>query len=256
MVHSNCACTRLVNIATDSGLYNAVHDTNAKTIPYSLSLVFISLFIVHLFLLMVHLFLLIVHLFLLMVHLFLLMVHLFLLMVHLFLLMVHLFLLMVHLFCFYSWCICFYLWSLVSFFLPTGAGGVRFSLRDATYHNNSLVALEDIGKNDSTALLCVTDQTACCQTPYAGDLGNAIGNWFFPNGSGVPSTTINYTSNLQWDFYRTRGQMVVRLHRRTGGVTGIYHCVIPDKMNVTQNLYVRVYTNNTGEYMTTKMLAI
>ena len=115
--------------------------------------------------------------------------------------------------------------------------------------------MEDIGENDSTALLCVTDQTACCRPPYAGDLGNAIGNWFFPNRTRVPSATINYTSNLQWDFYRTRGHMVVLLHRRRDGVTGIYLCEIPDEMNVTQNLYVGVYTNHTGECMTTEMLA-
>ena len=144
-------------------------------------------------------------------------------------------------------------WYLSSF---PDAGDVRFSLRDTTYYNNSLVALEDIGENDSAALLCVTDRTACCRPPYAGDSGNAIGNWFFPNKTRVPSATINYTSNLQWDFYRTRGQMVVLLHRRRGGVIGIYHCEIPNKMNVTQNLYVGVYTDNTGECMTTKMLAV
>ena len=60
VVRSNCACTRLVNIATYSELYNAVNATNVKTILYSLSLVFSSLFIVYLFLLMVHLFLLMV----------------------------------------------------------------------------------------------------------------------------------------------------------------------------------------------------
>ena len=53
VVHSNCACTRSVNIATYSELYNAVYATNVRTIPYSLSLVFSSLFIVYLFLLMV-----------------------------------------------------------------------------------------------------------------------------------------------------------------------------------------------------------
>ena len=125
------------------------------------------------------------------------------------------------------------------------------------YHNNSLVALEEIGESDNDALLCMTDRTACCRPPYtdSGDLGNAIGNWFFPNETRVPSMTINSTSKLQWDFYRTRGQSVVRLHHRRGRVTGIYHCEIPDKMNVTQNLYVGVYTNHTGECMTTEMLA-
>ena len=118
--------------------------------------------------------------------------------------------------------------------------------------------MEEIGENDSAALLCMTDRTACCRPPYtdSGDLGNAIGNWFFPNETRVPSATINYTSNLQLDFYRTRGQMVVLLHRRRGGVTGHYRCEIPNKMNVTQNFYVRVYTNNTGECMTTELIKL
>ena len=147
-----------------------------------------------------------------------------------------------------------YIWALVCLFLPTDADDVRFSLRGTTYHNNSLVALEDIGESDSTALLCVTDLTACCQPSDNGQFGHVIGNWFFPNESSVPSDLVNETSNLRWAFYRSRGQMVVLLHRRRGGVTGIYRCKISDTMNVTQNLYVGVYTNNTGTGVTTKML--
>ena len=111
--------------------------------------------------------------------------------------------------------------------------------------------MEDIGGSDSTALLCVTNLTTCCRSS---DTGHVIGNWFFPNGTRVPSKFVNMTSNLQWAFYRTRRQMVVLLHRRRGGVTGNYRCEISDAMNVTQNLYVGVYTKNTGEGMTTKML--
>ena len=43
-----------------------------------------------------------------------------------------------------------------------------------------------------------------------------IGNWYFPNGSRIPSA-----SGGQWDIYRTRDQMVVSMHRRRGGVEGI-----------------------------------
>ena len=144
-----------------------------------------------------------------------------------------------------SWCS----WCLFSF---SGTGeGVWFSLKGTTYQNNSLVNLEDIGEGDA-ALRCMTDKTACCR-PQA---SQAIGNWFFPDGTRVPNESINSTSNMLLDFYRTRGQMVVSLHRWTGGVTGIYRCEIPDKMNVTQNLYVRVYTNNASECMTTKILVI
>ena len=30
-------------------------------------------------------------------------------------------------------------------------------------------------------------------------------------------------------------------------MNGIYHCKIPDAMNVNQSLYIGVYTNSTGE---------
>ena len=128
----------------------------------------------------------------------------------------------------------------------SGAGeGVRFSLNGTTYQNNSNVTLEDIGENDD-ALFCLTDATACCQPPHTGEMGGVRGDWFFPNRTRVPSDTVNTT--LQWDIYRTRGQMVVRLNRRKGGATGIYSCQIPDAMNVNQTIYIGVYTASTGEW--------
>ena len=122
-----------------------------------------------------------------------------------------------------------------------GAGeGVWFSFRGTAYQNNSLVTLEDIGEWGD-ALFCVTDLTACCRSPYIGVNVPAIGNLYFPNGTRVVS------SGAQWDFYRTRGQKVVNIHRRRGGENGIYSCVIPDAMNVTQTIYIGVYTASTGE---------
>ena len=100
--------------------------------------------------------------------------------------------------------------------------------------------LEDIGEGDD-ALLCRTNQTACCRPSDSGGNGSAIGNWFFPNGTRVPSST------GQLDLYRTRGQMVVRLRRRRGGEEGTYRCEIPDAMNVTQSIYIGVYSASTGE---------
>ena len=124
----------------------------------------------------------------------------------------------------------------------SGAGGVRFSLNGTVYQSNSLVTLENIGEwSDDDALLCVTDQTACCSRFYTGEVGPFIGNWFFPNGTRVAALSIH------WGFYRTRGHMVVRLHRRRGGEDGIYCCEIPDAMNVTQTIYIGLYTASTGE---------
>ena len=120
-----------------------------------------------------------------------------------------------------------------------GAGDVWLSLRNETYQNNSIVTLEDIGEGDD-ALLCMTIQTACCRKPYTGENGSALGNWYFPNGTRVPS------SGAMWDFYRTRGQMVVCIHRTRGGEDGIYRCKIPDSVDVTQTIYIGVYTANTS----------
>ena len=120
--------------------------------------------------------------------------------------------------------------------------GVWFSLNGTTYLNNSLVILEDIGEGDDDGLLCITDQSACCSKEFTGVMGLAIGNWYFPNGTRVPSS-----GNWQGDFYRTRAGMVVLLHRRRGGVDGVYRCVVADAMNVTQTIYIGVYTSSTGK---------
>ena len=118
----------------------------------------------------------------------------------------------------------------ISFF--SGAGKVTFSLRNTMYQNNSLVTLENIGEGDD-ALLCLTELTACCRSPYTDE---TVGNWDFPNGTRVPSEI--GTTGLQWDFYRTRDHSMVLMHRRRGGENGIYHCEIPDALGVMQIIYI------------------
>ena len=103
------------------------------------------------------------------------------------------------------------------------------------------MTLEDIGEGHDDALLCITNYIACCRPPYTGEMGHTLGNWFFPNRSRVFSAGNH-------DFYRTRGQMVVLMHRRRGGVEGIYHCVIPDAMNFNQTIFIGVYSASTGEW--------
>ena len=114
-------------------------------------------------------------------------------------------------------------------------------LRGIPYQNNSNVTLEDIGEGDD-ALLCITNLTACCQPPYTGEMGHTLGNWFFPNRTSIRN------ASLGSDIFRTRGQMVVCMHRRRGGEEGIYRCEIPDAMNVTQTIYISVYSASTGEW--------
>ena len=99
--------------------------------------------------------------------------------------------------------------------------------------------LEEIGEGDD-ALLCMTNLTACCRPPHPGQ--GAIGNWFFPNGTRVPS------SGSHSDFHRTRGQSAVLLHHRRGGTDGVYRCEIPNTTGVIQTIYIGVYTADTGEW--------
>ena len=106
------------------------------------------------------------------------------------------------------------------------------------------MTLGDIGEGGD-ALLCITNLTACCRPPYTGDMVGGLGNWYFPNETRLHSDGVN---GEEWDFYTTRSQMVIHMNRRRAGVEGIYHCEIPDTMNVTQTIYIGVYSANTGEW--------
>ena len=130
-------------------------------------------------------------------------------------------------------------------FFP-GAGDVWFSLRNKTYQNNSCVTLEDIGEGED-ALLCMTNLATCCQASYSGT-GSALGNWYFPNGTTISRKIVNVPSEVQRDIYQSRDQSVVLLNRRRGGVAGIYRCEIPVSTNVTQSIYIGVYSAGTGEW--------
>ena len=128
--------------------------------------------------------------------------------------------------------------------LPSGT--VTFWSRGTTYQNNSIINLENIGDGENS-LLCLTNLTACCRQPYTNATRMvALGNWFFPNGTRVPSI------GVLWDIHRTRDHMRVPLQRRRGGVNGIYSCVIPDAMNVAQTIYIGLYSayNGAGEWYT------
>ena len=98
------------------------------------------------------------------------------------------------------------------------------------------MTLEDIGQGVN-ALLCITNLSACCLQPY----GFGMGNWYFPNATKVRS------NGNQSDFFRTRGQMMVCLNHKKGGVDGIYRCEISDSTNAVQTIYIGVYTATTGE---------
>ncbi len=109
--------------------------------------------------------------------------------------------------------------------------GLRFELNGITYLNNTVVDVNDIGI-DTAALLCITDNTACCST-------NRKGEFYYPNGSAVPIDAAGS------DFYRNRGDQVIRLHGRNSNARtplGKYRCELPDSSGLNQTIYINIYS--------------
>ena len=103
--------------------------------------------------------------------------------------------------------------------------GVYLSLKGVVYSNNSVILITEIEQTNATSnngIQCITDRRPCCAT-----LPNRFGEWFFPNGSNVPSIVNNPTS-----FYRNRGDDgKVNLNHVNSDVmmpTGRFCCVVPD----------------------------
>ena len=83
------------------------------------------------------------------------------------------------------------------------------------YTKNTSLFITDVGEGDSEAVLCRTDLEGCCV------MGR--GHWIDPNGTNLEHRFEN--DNI----FRSRGDMVVRLHRRNNATTptGQYCCKVP-----------------------------
>ena len=104
------------------------------------------------------------------------------------------------------------------------------------------MTLGEIGE-DSAALFCLTNNTECCGSSIVGD-------WFFPEGSMVP------TGRFGANIYRDRGLSVVTLqYRNSAQTTGVFRCEVPDASGTNQSLYVGVYpVGNSGSPSITGLL--
>ena len=109
---------------------------------------------------------------------------------------------------------------------------VYFELKGKRYDNNSEISILTIGEGDD-ALLCKTDKQDCCGTKP-----NRFGEFYFPHGVRV---LINKAGQ---DFYRDRGEQLIRLNRRprvgSSFPTGRYFCEIPDADNVIQKIFINI----------------
>ena len=106
---------------------------------------------------------------------------------------------------------------------------LHFELGGRTYLNNTVVIGEDIGEG-AAGLLCVTNKTSCCTGV------NRAGEFYYPNGTMVPSSLIGY------NLYRNRDVSIVRLNRRSGTQfpVGEYRCQVPDASGSNQNIYINI----------------
>ena len=104
-----------------------------------------------------------------------------------------------------------------------------FRLGDQTYQNGANCPMSDIGEA-SNALLCMTDNTNCCNAPHL------IGEFYYPDGSRVGVRASGDS------LYRNRGQGYIRLNRRNGATSplGRYRCDIPDSNGVMQSIYINI----------------
>ena len=104
--------------------------------------------------------------------------------------------------------------------------GVYLSLREIEYTNNSIISINEIGKNEN-ALKCITDKDNCCRS-------NRLGEWYYPNDLLVPMGM----GGGGVDFFRNRDNLgSVNLNRVRDNITsptGEYCCNVSDASDVSQ----------------------
>ena len=107
--------------------------------------------------------------------------------------------------------------------------------------NNSYVDIDQIGSNDTSALLCHTNKTDCCNTTLSPN-ATALGSWYYSNDTvvGVSGDSNNSTAF----FAVNRGDGVVRLFQNSSSSSnsevGQFYCVIPDANNTDRTVYVNI----------------
>ena len=119
----------------------------------------------------------------------------------------------------------------------------------SVYANNSVIDINLVGEGhpgfaqtNGGALECHTDSTTCCRgiDNLDGQPGQGRGEWYYPDGSVVPTPLSLGSIGTAHFFYRTRDHMIVRLNHVDGDraaiLHGVYRCEIPgaDGNNITR----------------------
>ena len=118
---------------------------------------------------------------------------------------------------------------------------------EARVANNGYVPFQHVGETPKWPwfVKCHTDKSECC-APSNGR--QALGDWFYPNGSVVLSDTQfreRYLNSRDHPFFaKNRGEKIVRLYRpenpTLGELRGRFHCVIPNEEGNNQTIYINI----------------
>ena len=122
--------------------------------------------------------------------------------------------------------------------------GVKLEHGSNKERNNTLITVMMDGAEEdekSRVLFCSTDKVNCCS-----DELNLPGSWFLPNGSEMSSN--NNTQSLL-DYNITLGNQTMGLNISPELPSGIYHCEMMDRENVTHHLYAGIYPEGEGTYV-------
>jgi hypothetical protein len=110
--------------------------------------------------------------------------------------------------------------------------GVRLEYGPNQESNNTLITVNGIYEGNETTLFCSTDRENCCI-----DESNTDRSWFLPSGSKISNNQL---------LHIVSGDQTVGLNISPDLPSGIYHCEMMDRDNVTHHLYAGIYHEDEG----------
>ena len=129
----------------------------------------------------------------------------------------------------------------------TNDAGVYLTLRGTVLANNSFVDINSIGSNNSSALLCHTNETDCCRsTDTMLPNPSIVANWYYDNGTAVRNIgDIPDNDSSDVVFVSSRGQSVINLllsqHAdKNTTERGHFYCLISDADGTNHTLHVNI----------------
>ena len=114
--------------------------------------------------------------------------------------------------------------------------GVKLENGPNQESNNTLITVTMDGEN--SVLFCSTDRESCCNDEL--NIQYLPGSWFLPNRSKISSNNTQSLHNI------TLRNQTMGLNISPKLPTGIYHCEMMDREDITYHLYAGIYSEDEG----------